>query len=62
MRRFHLDATGMIAGLLFIAIGGTFVLDRLDIWTVDHRFVWPAVLIALGVAVLMRAMLGKRQV
>ena len=60
MTRVHLDATGMIAGLLFVAIGAVIVLDRLEVWAVDYRFVWPAVLIAIGAAVLLRAMMSRR--
>jgi hypothetical protein len=60
MNRIRLDATGMIAGLVFIAIGGLLVLDRLDVWAVDYRYVWPGVLIALGGAVLLRAMMRGR--
>jgi hypothetical protein len=56
----RLDSTGIVAGLIFIAIGGAVMLDRLDIWTVDMKLVWPAVLIALGLVVLGRAAIGRR--
>jgi hypothetical protein len=60
MSGFRLDATGIVAGLLFIAVGGAFMLDRLDVWTVDLRYLWPAVLIALGAVVLLRATIVRR--
>jgi hypothetical protein len=60
MSGIRLDATGIVAGLIFIAIGGAFVLDRLDLWTVDLRYLWPAVLIALGAIVMLRATLARR--
>ena len=60
MSGMRLDATGMVAGLVFIALGGAFLLDHLDIWTVDMRYAWPVVLIGLGVVVLGRALFARR--
>jgi hypothetical protein len=50
MRR--IDWTSLAAGLVLIGLGGLFLLDRLD--TLDLRFgyLWPALLAAVGVIVL----------
>ena len=50
MRR--IDWTSLAAGLVLMALGGLFLLDRLD--TLDLRFgyLWPALLAAVGVIVL----------
>jgi hypothetical protein len=49
------NRSGMVAGLLFIALGVLFLLDTLG--TVDLRpsVLLPAVLIAVGVAVVLTA-------
>ena len=49
------DRGTAIAGILFIGLGIVFLLDRLDVWTVRTRFIWPIVLIALGVAIIARS-------
>ena len=51
----RVDLSGIVMGLIFIAIGSAFLLERLGIWTVDGRIIWPAILIGLGVSVLVRA-------
>jgi hypothetical protein len=50
MRR--VDWTSLTAGLVLIGLGGLFLLDRID--TLDLRFgyLWPALLAAVGVIVL----------
>lgn len=42
-----------VAGLLFTAIGLVLLLERLDVWEIGRAYVWPVMLIALGVAVLL---------
>ncbi|MBX5443777.1 DUF5668 domain-containing protein [Sphaerobacter sp.] len=46
------DRGAVISGLVFIVLGGLFLLDRLG--TIDFRvvYVWPILLIGLGLAVL----------
>jgi hypothetical protein len=51
----RIDAGGIIVGLLFLALGAAFLLDALGYWHVRLEVIWPAVLIALGLAVLVRA-------
>jgi len=53
MRPEH-DRGAIISGLVFIAFGVLFLLDRLNVFTLRARFLWPIVLIALGVAVIAR--------
>jgi hypothetical protein len=50
MDRHDLDATSLIAGLLFVAIGGLFLLDRVDAIALEVRWIWPLLLIGLGIA------------
>jgi hypothetical protein len=44
----------IVAGLLFIALGVLFLLDRAGGIHLDARWVWPVLLIGLGVAGLVR--------
>lgn len=59
MIRDRFDAGGVIAGLVFIALGVIFLLDRLDVWELRFDIVWPAVLIGVGVVVLVGALLRR---
>lgn len=52
MRRHRLDATSLIAGLLFVVLGGLFLYDRAGSFDLQVRWVWPALLIGLGLAFL----------
>ena len=40
-----------IAGMLFLLIGFVYLLDGLDVWTVQPGRIWPVILIAVGVMV-----------
>jgi hypothetical protein len=45
---------------VFFAVAGLgFLLDRLDVWSIRPRYVLPALLIALGVAVLLGGRRGR---
>ena len=46
---------GVVLGIIFIALGGTFLID--EIWPdfLSWKYVWPIALIAVGTAVLVRA-------
>lgn len=43
----------IIAGVFFILIGAAFLLQELDLWDLKAVYVFPVLLIALGVAVLL---------
>jgi hypothetical protein len=50
----------LVAGVLFIALGGLFLLDRASGVNLDVRWVWPLLLIGLGVAGLVRSRAPRR--
>lgn len=43
----------VIAGVFFILVGAAFLLQELDVWDLRAVYVFPVLLIALGVAVLL---------
>jgi hypothetical protein len=45
----------LVAGALFIVLGAVFLLDRVSDVNLDVRWVWPFLLIGLGVAGLVRS-------
>jgi hypothetical protein len=45
----------LVAGALFIVLGALFLLDRASGINLDVRWVWPLLLIGLGVAGLVRS-------
>jgi hypothetical protein len=55
MQRHELDPFSLVAGLLFAALGGLFLLDAADVLSVQARWVWPILLIGLGIAGLVSA-------
>lgn len=52
MRRHELDATALIAGVLFVGLGSLFLADRVTSLDVEARWIWPVLLIGLGLALL----------
>jgi hypothetical protein len=46
------DRGAIVFGLFFVVVGLAFLLDRVDVWTIQARYLPPVVLIALGMAVL----------
>jgi multisubunit Na+/H+ antiporter MnhB subunit len=50
-----------LAGIIFIAIGVLFLLDSLDATEIRREVVWPAMLIALGLAVILSALWRGRR-
>jgi uncharacterized integral membrane protein len=50
MRRHDLDWVALIAGLVFTGIAAVYLVASLTDASVDGRFVWPVVLVALGAA------------
>ena len=55
MNRHDLDLTSLVAGVIFVAVGGTFLLDLLIDMTLDPRWLAPLVLIGVGLAGLLSA-------
>lgn len=45
----------LVAGGLFIVVGALFLLDRAGSLSLDVRWVWPFLMIGLGVAGLVRS-------
>ena len=43
----------VIAGVFFILVGAAFLLQELDVWDLRAAYVFPVLLIAFGVAVLL---------
>lgn len=48
----RVNMTSLVSGVLFVALGVLFLLDRLGVIALSAGFVWPLLLIGLGVAVL----------
>ena len=48
--RDQIDMTSLIAGVVFFVLGGTFLLDEIGAVDFQLRWVWPMLLIGLGVA------------
>lgn len=46
------DRAAIVFGLFFLLTGVAFLLDRLDVWTIEAEYFAPLALILLGVAVL----------
>jgi hypothetical protein len=53
------DLTSLAAGLVLIALGGLFLLDRVEALDLRFGYLWPALLAALG-AILVTAGLSRR--
>lgn len=52
MQRHELDLTSLIAGLLFVGMAILFLSDLVGTIDLHVRWVWPALLMGLGVALL----------
>ena len=52
------NTTSLIAGIVFIVLGVLFLLDRLGVLALSGRYVWPVVLVAIGVAIMVGS--GRR--
>ena len=55
-----IDWTSLAAGLALIALGGLFLLDRLDALDLRFGYLWPALLAAVG-AILLASGLSRRR-
>ena len=47
------NRAALVFGIFFVIAGVVFLLERLDVWDFEFRYVAPLLLIALGVAVLL---------
>jgi ABC-type antimicrobial peptide transport system permease subunit len=54
------NRTALIGGLIFVVIGVVFLLEQLDVYELRAVYVWPVVLIAVGVAVLLGGLSSLR--
>ena len=61
MSRHDPDLTSLIAGLVFLAIGVSYLLDATDVIEVQVRWIVPLALIGLGAAGLAGSVLRNRQ-
>lgn len=52
MQRHDLDPTSLISGLLFVGLAVLFLSDRVGALDLQVRWVWPALLMGLGIALL----------
>ena len=48
------NRSSIVLGLLFMGLGVAFLLDRVGNFDLDGRWVWPVLLIGLGVSGLVR--------
>lgn len=61
MRRLEFDHRSLIAGLLFSTLGVLFMVDQATDVRIDMQWVWPLLLIGLGVAGLASTTLKRRR-
>ncbi|TAK71305.1 MAG: hypothetical protein EPO13_00265 [Actinomycetota bacterium] len=61
MKRHDLDVFSLMAGLLFVVLGGGYALAAATETHLDPRFVLPAALVALGVGGLVGSVVGARR-
>jgi hypothetical protein len=47
-----LDITSLISGLLFTGLAAGFLADGLELWNLRLEWVWPILLVGLGIALL----------
>ena len=59
MIRERFNLSGVVMGLIFIALGAVFLLDRLEVWDLRFEVVWPGVLVGVGVLVVLGALLRR---
>ncbi len=52
MQPHELDVTSLIAGVLFTGLAASFLADGLELWNLRLEWVWPILLIGLGLALL----------
>ena len=55
MNRRELNPSSIVAGLVFVGIGTAFLIARAGGLDIDPQWVWPVLLIGLGLAGLVRS-------
>ena len=55
MKRHELDLTSLVTGVIFVAVGGAFLVDLMVDISLDPRWLAPLVLIGVGIAGLLSA-------
>jgi len=50
-----------VGGAILTVVGAILLLDKLDVWHVRFRDLWPLILIAIGLLLLWKAIEGRRQ-
>ena len=58
MKRHDLDPVSLVAGVLFAVVAVVSLLDYADLVSVNGRWVWPVLLIGLGLAGLLTSLRG----
>lgn len=53
------NRTALVAGLFFMVAGVAFLLERLEVWDIELRTLGPALLIAVGLAVVLSGRPGR---
>jgi hypothetical protein len=56
------DRTSIVAGGIFVVLGAMFLLERLGLLVLAGRYVWPVLLIVLGIVVLIGESSRRRYV
>lgn len=60
-RRRRRESRRGIVGVLLVIAGVAFLLQSLGVWTVRGDVVWPVILIALGAAMIIGVVPGRRR-
>ena len=55
------NRTALVAGVVLAALGVVFLLEALDVFTLRASYVWPVVLIVIGLAVLWSGLSASRR-
>ncbi len=61
MKMRDLDTGALGWGLFFLAAGVVFLLDAVGAWDLQARYVWPGLVIGLGLVVLFGALSPHRR-
>lgn len=46
-----LNTSSLTAGVVFVILGVVFLLDAIDVWELSPAYLWPVLLIGLGLVV-----------
>ncbi len=62
MKRHDLDPVSLVFGVVFAVVGAVSLLDHADVISIDGKWLWPGLLIALGLVGLITALRPDRPV